>query len=337
MNAAKKILFRVDAGGKVGLGHYYRSLNLASALSERGHIVVFLHQPSVFWSTQKDFPYKHYSLSLDSSEQDMLSICASENADIFYVDGILPFTPQFILEIKKRAKVVFYQNLSDSRYLADVFILPSIHQTEDFFLPFQDSGTTVYSGLAYFTFNKEIEKYTPNSFTEESKIQKIAVIAGGSDPRNLLHTLYEMLDEEVLLENFKFTFYYGNDYMHKDTIPADLKKNTSFTLYDVDGILSHDVLIAAFGVSAYEFMCLGMPVIGIGHQKSNADALRIVAEKTGAIYDMGEIDDMNKERFNTTLVTLFQKKRELVKMIQRATEILDKHGVSRVANILECL
>lgn len=333
----KKILFRVDAGGKIGLGHYYRSLNLASVLSERGHVVVFLHVPSAFWDALKNFPYKHYSLSPDDSEREMVSICASENADIFYVDGILPFTSQFILEIKKMAKVVFYQNLSDSRHLSEVFILPSIHQNDDFFVPFKDSGTIVYRGLAYFTFNKEIEKYAPKIFIEKFKVQKIAVIAGGSDPRNILRTIYEMLDEEVLLQNFEFTFFYGNDYVHKETIPTNLKRNTSFKRYDIDGILSHDVLIAAFGVSAYEFMCLGMPIIGIGHQKSNADALKIVAEKTEAIYDMGLIDDMNKELFNTTLVKLSQEGTNLVKMAQRAVQILDKHGVVRVANILESL
>ncbi|OJV37850.1 MAG: hypothetical protein BGO33_07880 [Bacteroidia bacterium 43-41] len=332
----KKILFRVDAGDQVGLGHYYRSLNLALTLKERGHEIVFVHLPSAFWDNLKEFPFKHCVLSFESAEYEMVSICLKEKIDIFYADGIIPFTSQFIHEVKKKAKVVFYQNLSGSKHLANVFILPSIHQDDVFWRAFDGSGTTIYRGLQYFTFNREIEKYTPKNFTLRSNLEKIAVIAGGSDPGNVLLTLYEMLDEE-LLQKASFTFFYGNDYLHEEKIPVRLKKNTSFQQYKIRKILSHDVLIAAFGVSAYEFMYLGMPVIGLGHQEANADALKVVARKTGAIYDLGAIDHIQKETFNKTISSLLQDKDKLEDISQKAKQLLDIRGVYRVADILENL
>lgn len=333
----KKILFRVDAGGQVGLGHYYRSLNLALTLKDRGYEILFVHQASEFWDNLKDFPFKHYELFPETAENDMISICRDQQAAVFYADGIIQFSPQFIQEIKKTAKVIFYQNLTDAKVLADVFILPSIHQDDAFFAPFENSGTVVYKGLEYFTFNKEIEQYTPISLQNDLSVESVAVTAGGSDPRNVLLTLYEMLDERDTLRNIKFTFFYGNDYLYKNEIPIKLKNNVSFLPYNTRSIISHDIIIAAFGVSAYEFMCLGKPVIGIGHQKTNANALKLVAERTEAIFDMGLIDDLCKENFNTTLKSLIQNVDKLVNMSQKAKRILDTQGICRVVDILEKL
>lgn len=333
----KKILFRVDAGGKVGLGHFYRSLNLALTLKERGHEVVFTHLSSAFWQAISDFSFRHYELSFNNVESEMLSIICDEKVSIFYVDGIITFSSQFIQEVKKMAKIVFYQNLSDSKALSDVFFLPSIHQDEAFFEAFRSSTTVVYKGLEYFTFNKEIEQYSPITFQNTTPVKSVAVIAGGSDPRNVLLTLYEMLDEQRLLKDVEFVFFYGNDYLYKNKIPIELKNNVSFLPYNTSLIMSHDVIIAAFGVSAYEFMCLGKPVIGVGHQKTNADALKVVAEKTNAIFDMGVIDDLDIETFNNTISSLLQDKSKLMTMSYRAKEILDTKGINRVVNILENL
>ena len=46
-------LFRVDAGGKVGLGHFYRSVTLAHEITKRGHNVIFQHEKSIFWNSIK--------------------------------------------------------------------------------------------------------------------------------------------------------------------------------------------------------------------------------------------------------------------------------------------
>lgn len=333
----KKILFRVDAGGQVGLGHYYRSLNLALTLKDRGYEILFVHQASEFWDNLKDFPFKHYELFPETAENDMISICRDQQAAVFYADGIIQFSPQFIQEIKKTAKVIFYQNLTDAKVLADVFILPSIHQDNAFFAPFENSGTVVYKGLEYFTFNKEIEKYDSLTFEKDKSVNKIAVTAGGSDPRNILLTLYEILDEGNISQQVEVAFFYGNDYLYKNNIPEKLKDYVSFLPYSTGKIVTYDLLIASFGVSAYEFMCLGMPVIGIGHQKSNAEALRILSAKTGAIYDLGLIDDLGKETFNATLNSLINNTEKLAAMSQKAKRILDTQGICRVVDILEKL
>ena len=110
----KKILFRVDAGGKVGLGHFYRSFNLALVLKNKGYLVTFVHEKSNFWDGITDFEFQHIELESSNANNNMFDICYKENYTILYVDGILEFSEVSIKKIKSKTKVVFYQNIMDS-------------------------------------------------------------------------------------------------------------------------------------------------------------------------------------------------------------------------------
>lgn len=151
-----KILFRVDAGGEVGLGHYYRSIALANKLAEKGHKIYFVHMASRFWSNEKsnNIPFQTFEVnSLKHCNE--LSVIKEYSIDILYVDGIIEYNKQYMNQIKSYVKIVFYQNLSNSRSFSDIFILPSIHQKKEFFLDF-GKRTQVYQGLKYFTFHDKV-------------------------------------------------------------------------------------------------------------------------------------------------------------------------------------
>ena len=336
-NFKKKILFRVDAGGEIGLGHFYRSVNLVGLLIKRGHEVTIIHLPSDFWSLIPETDLLHLSLTSDDCEEEMLKIFYMLKPDIFYVDGIISFTEFFIEQIKKTSKVVFYQNLSDSKHLCDVFILPSIHQNEVFFKSFKKFNTLIFKGLEYFTFNSRISQIEQKKISLDNKVRQIAVMAGGSDPANILLRFYNMVKISRLLEVFSFTFFYGTDYLFKDSIPREPERNVSFCLFDAENILKNDMLVATFGVSAYEFMYLGVPVLGIGHQESNTKALEVLAKKTGGIYNLGLIDNLSSELLNETFDYLIRNPHLLKEQVINAWACLDLMGIERVTTILEDL
>ncbi|WGK64723.1 hypothetical protein [Croceiramulus getboli] len=130
------ILFRVDAGEKVGLGHFYRAVGLARFLSRSGHTVQFVHRSSSFWSALKEFEFDRYSFSEQYCDQEMIRLCNDLNCDVLFIDAIITFKPHIFDSLNKQIKTFFYQNISSSRHLCDVFILPSIHQDASFFLHF---------------------------------------------------------------------------------------------------------------------------------------------------------------------------------------------------------
>lgn len=324
----KTILFRVDAGGKIGLGHFYRSLSLATTLKKAGWEVVFVHLKSTFWENQKNFPFKHFIIESNESSY-AIQLLNQFDCKFFYVDGIIDFSIKFIDEVKKNAKVIFYQNLTDCKIYSDVYIIPSIHQDNNFYKDFS-SNTKIFKGLSYFIFNQSILSFKKKAFPE--KINKIAVISGGSDPKNVLLTVSELIKFEDF-KSIEFIFFYGNDYLHKEKIPENL--NQKFKLFDWNEIYSSDLVISSFGVSTYELLLLNIQVLSIGFQESNANASNYLANATKSFSHIGLIDDITEELINQNLETIISNTSLRKKYYQNMNNLLDFNGSERILKILE--
>lgn len=333
----KKILFRVDAGGKVGLGHFYRSYSLAKALTKSNFEIKFVYIKSSFWSDViKTFEFDTFALSADNANEEMVDLCVKEQVDILYVDGIISFLKENLDRLPKRCKVVFYQNISDSKHLSDVYILPSIHQTVSFFKKFDNQKTQIFQGLKYFTFNEKISKLPVKEVQLKSEVNKIGIICGGSDPKNVMMTLYKLIDFEKN-KNISFSFFYGVNYMHKNTLPSKEIKNVSFLPFEMHQINSCDFLIAAFGVSTYEFMALGMPIISLGHQKSNAEASKVLSNETKSVYHLGVIDELTKKEVNFAIQTLVNNSEKRKLLSDNSKKNIDLKGIERIKKIIESI
>ena len=328
-----KILFRVDAGGQIGLGHFYRSLNLADQLKKKGHIIIFSHLHSLFWSkiTANGFGFENKKLDIDFSEIQTYDFIINNDIDIYYVDGIIDFSETFIENLKGKVKTIFYQNIGDSRQYADIFILPSIHQKIEFFDIFTEK-TKIYKGLKYLIFNSSVYQMEQKQIFN-TVISDVAITAGGSDPENTLLKIYELINN-LNISNINFIFFYGTDYLYRDDIPNNLSSNMKFKLYDLNDILRNDLVISSFGVSTYEFLCLGMPVISFGYKKGNADASDYLAIRTNSFISLGRVDDLTdivlKNAFEK--IGSFEKRVELSNNSKR---IIDFKGIKRVIYIIE--
>lgn len=328
-----KILLRVDAGGKTGLGHFYRSVSLAQELESRGHTVIFSHLKSDFWNAEinNSFPFQHIELDSYNSENETSELIIKKDIDVFYVDGIINYNKDFIDKVKLNSIVVFYQNLSPSRVYADIFITPSIHQEDSFYRSFTDK-TRIYKGLKFFTFHPFILKLKPKVNINPT-LSSIAVSAGGSDPNNTLLAIYNLVAKEIY-KNIKFVFYYGKNFLHKESIPSKPPTNIQFLLFNHVDILKHDILITSFGVSTYEFLYLGMPIMSYGHQISNASASDFLENQTNSLISLGEINKITEEKFKRAITEI--KKQTVRKTLTfKASSMLDLKGAKRIVEIIE--
>jgi spore coat polysaccharide biosynthesis predicted glycosyltransferase SpsG len=327
-----KVLFRVDAGGITGLGHFYRSVSLANKLRQRGHSVYFVFMPTRFWSniSKSDFLFKTFEIADDKPTLE-LDIIDYLQIDIFFVDGIISYESDYLDKIKKRAKVVFYQNLSSSKNLADIFILPSINPDKDFFKDFSEH-TIVYKGLEYFTFNENILNLTPKQ--SAGKVSNIGIIAGGSDPKNTMHQIIKIIDLNKF-KDYTFNAYLGVDQMYRESAISRKKSNIKFYEFDHSDIMKNDFLISAFGVSTYEFLALGMPILAFGHQPSNAITSDYLAMKTHSLISLGLITSIDSEILNNAIYKLIHSKETRQSLTDNSKSILDLKGPDRIIDILE--
>ena len=106
---------------------------------------------------------------------------------------------------------------------------------------------------------------------------------------------------------------------------------------DVTVIFTLVETINTFGVSTYELIYLGVPVITIGHVRKNAEGSACLAEKYGLNYDLGLIDDLTREKFFSTLKTLIKNPKQLEKMQDKSIGLIDGLGANRVAKLIHSL
>lgn len=330
----KKILFRVEAGGNVGLGHFYRSYNLALSLRRINYFVTFVHLKSSFWDKIKDFEFEHIELNSNHPNKNMFDLCLKKKFELLYVDSIIEINEKYINKLDGKTKIIFYQNISESRHLADVFILPSIHQEKPFFEKFNLSKVKIFQGLKYFTFNSKVSELKSKQIDDIGRLTRIGIICGGSDPKNVMLLIFKMIDYNKW-SDLSFYFYYGDNYMHHNTLPEIYPNNVNFSPYNLECINKNDVLIASFGVSTYEFMALGMPIISVGHEKANANASQILKDKTKSIYHLGFIDSLTSKKLNKTIGKFVIDLKIRKKLIKKATKIIDLKGINRVVSIIE--
>lgn len=327
------ILMRVDAGGIIGLGHYFRSIKLIESFSRRGHQTFILHKESEVWNE----PYINKGinrLSFGENNEESITLKMVEELDIhvYFVDTPLMISPNLIEKIGKHALVVFYQNLSQIRHLCDLYFLPSLHQNSDFFHSFTDS-TKVYQGLEYFTFNQTIEKFARLQ-TVQDDVKRIGFITGGSDPTNVLLKLYALVDFGRW-PAIDFVFYFGINYLFKSQIPSILPENVTFEEFTHEKGRTCDILVSAFGVSTYEFMYLGIPTIAVGHQESNAKAANFLDKEKGAIMSLGEIRCVDRLAFNNVLIELISNKNKRLDLVKNSNVLLDLQGPERIIDKIE--
>lgn len=324
-----KILFRVDAGEEIGLGHYYRSIALANELELKGHHISFICTYSDFWkqTIEEGFSKPVFFLQTNGCEYEIIS---KHSFDALFVDGNIVYTIDEATKIKELVPLIMYQNLTESRFYADIYILPSIHQNASFFVNFS-SKTKIFKGLQYFTFNEKIKTQKINRISRE--VSSIAITTGGSDPNNVLLSLYKLISIKNQFQDIQFTFFYGKNFMHKELIPDDVQ-NFDFKEFDMANIVKSDLVISAFGVTSYELLALGIPLICIGHQKSTADASDYLAEYSETFISLGIYNTLTSTKLNNTIKSLlgYDARKEFSK---KAKILLDFKGVNRVANIIE--
>ena len=324
-----KILFRVDAGGVIGLGHFFRSFALANELELRGHEVVFICKYSEFWmqTVNEGFNKPVHFIEENKSEYDFLS---DGNFNLLFVDGSILYTEETLIKIRSLVPVIMYQNLTESRFKSDIYILPSIHQDEYFFTGFSEK-TEIYVGLKYFTFNEVLK--TKQSVQISKTVKKIGVSSGGSDPKNVLLSIYDLISSTWYSQEIYFVFFYGKNFMHKAALP---ETNTKFQIkeFDLDEMVKCDIVISAFGVTTYELLYLGVPIIAVGHQKSTSSAANFLAEFSKAFISLGNIESVDAEDFRVSIERIL-KYEDRISLSNKAKALLDLNGLNRIADIIE--
>jgi UDP-2,4-diacetamido-2,4,6-trideoxy-beta-L-altropyranose hydrolase len=340
----KKILFRVDGHQAVGLGHLIRCKAIADNLLKRDKSteIVFLSKLDEF--TEKLINNKDYQLIRiinHEKEEDVLSEYLNHvHADILIIDNVFDYEPQYITALRKKIQVILFHYFRPACFYADKFILPSAHTAGNIInnAQWNLSDTQFFYGPEYIIINQEIQKVKKKreAFKPRKKKLNLVVTTGGSDPKAVLIKLVKWLSESAI-ENIDVCILKGQSFMHDlrlnqliDKIPPNIR----ITTYNSEELILADIAVSTFGVSTYELMYLGIPVLSIGHAVPNAQGSNLIQKRFNSLIDLGLMDNLNRTDFFFELVRLIKSTELRNYLTESGKKIVDGKGLDRVIDAI---
>ncbi len=315
------IIIRTDGDSKIGMGHVFRTLNLASILIKKNNIL-FLTTNRLVKSLIKMKGFQCRLLPQKISEQK--KFLKNIHSDILILDKKNEST-LLINQFKKMSKVFFaIDYIGKNSHLIPFGIN----------ILYPKSGTTTnFSGLEYAILN--------NNFKNSKKISKsvtsIIILQGGADSDCFIPKIITTLNE--LEHSFKITAVVGHSFKCWNELKI-AKKNCKRTIKILKNIsnmhnemIKHDMAITAGGMTVLELCRCGIPCLVLGSTKQEEETACIL-EKHGYGINLGF-----SKRFPKTL--LLKQTNHLIQnydlrksMNKIGSKLIDGKGAIRVANII---
>lgn len=265
---AKRIIYVTDGGNKMGLGHVYQSITFAKTLMNLAEISFLTKSDETVASKIKEAGFHTLRVPDDPA---ILNFIEKSRPDIVIIDKI--DVAEFLAkQIKDRKiKLVIFTNLTDANRYADIAVTADIGSNFKN-VRFRDSQTdTLYFyGPKYWIFREEFHELHRMKKVTPKNTDRIMTIFGGGDPSNLTTLVAKEL--LTLPDHIKIDIVLGASFANYDSLNRVLEDykavNRAINIHkDIPYVaeLMHkaDLVIASPGLSAFEALYVGTPIIVI--------------------------------------------------------------------------
>jgi UDP-2,4-diacetamido-2,4,6-trideoxy-beta-L-altropyranose hydrolase len=321
-NQTFEIYIKVNGDSKIGMGHVYRTLNLAMPLKQKHIKIIFLTKNKIVQQmVKKKFDCKLLSNNIKKEKNTISKI----NSDVVILDE-KDENPEILKILKKSfSKIYAIDYVGKNKNLIDVGIN----------MLYPKSGVTKYSfsGLNYAILNK--------NFTQKRKIKKtvssILILQGGADTHCLIPQVIKSLN--LVNHEFSITVVVGPSFSCWNEL--EIAKNDSQKplkiIHNVKNMssvmLKHDLAITAGGMTLLELSRCGIPsIVTCGEKLEEETAL--LMQKHGFGINLGFNKKINSKQLaeSTSNMILNYKLRQ--KMNKVGPKLVDGRGAFRVAKLI---
>lgn len=264
-----------DGNSTLGMGHVYQSLTLAETLLHVKDI-----NANITFITKSDKPI------VDLIEKKEFKVIYLQNDDIIFdklkelkpdriIFDKLDVSPDLAKNIKEKLgiKLIVFTNLTEANNYADVTVLADIGSDfENIYKIDPVSGKVEFYGPKYWLLRPEFYQYQKDKSSLNKPIKNIMLMFGGADPCNISSgVLNELLKMNV---KFNITLVLGDAFEYHQELNEVLTSNNS-SLSSVkivekitnvgETMFNNDLVFASPGLSFFESLAVGTPIIGF-HQ-----------------------------------------------------------------------
>lgn len=252
----KKIAIYVNGNNIRGMGHVYRSLELADE---------FYSKPDIFYNIDQTdkamFGNTTHNLIAIKSEQELFEYVKREKYNIL-INDVLETSLTYMETLKKispEMKVINFEDDGEGMYKADL-VINALYQNEQ--------CMQMKSGYRYYIAPKLFLLYSPIMIKE--KVEKVFISFGGSDPQNYTQRLLNIITREKY-NKYEFIIVIGRAYEEVQKIMEYNKYPNIDVCYDVKNmpeVMSMcDIAVTSRGRTGYELALLGIPTISMAQNE----------------------------------------------------------------------
>lgn len=266
-----KIAFITDGGLEMGMGHVQQSITLAEELKDRAEIFFLTKSDEAVVNQIEDAGFITFKLNNDN---EMLNLVQEIRPSTVIIDKI-DVDEDFARRLKDslKVKLAIFTNLTPANKFADIAVTADIgSQFRNIKFLDEKTNTLYFYGPKYWVLRNEFCKFKKKVKKLRNKVEKIVLIFGGSDVSNLTSTVANELLS--LNDDFKIDIILGAHFEHLDMLDQVLaqypSKKENVNVYKniknvAELMYKADLVIACPGLSAFEALCVGTPVIVMPH------------------------------------------------------------------------
>lgn len=339
MTLQRSVLFRLDAGRALGLGHGLRCFALAHALARMGWSCRFAVNPGaeallrdiadVPWAFIEDDAFADPS-AMPTSYQDALKAADLLIVDHYRLDADYECACRALVD-----RVLVVDDLVDRTHAADLIVDTTYGRTAGAYAALAP-GTPCLAGAAYALLAPAFPAARAGALARRAKAgpaRNVLVTLGGAPPEELLERLGRIARRAVPDAEIHIAAG-GSD------APA-LRGEPGVVIHrgrvDMAALTAKaDLAFAAGGSSAWERCCLGLPTVLVEIADNQRDVARSLAE-AGVVVRAGVLDAASDATLIEAVRTVASDPVYVAEMARRAALICDGLGAARAANAAAAL
>lgn len=275
------ILFRVDGSSNIGMGHVMRSLTIAKEFKKMNCNVIFIskYKEGIKKILEEGFEVRklklkdninsvgfHYgdASELEGEIEDIKRVFACfEQIDLLLIDSY-NVTDKFFLEMKKYVnKLAYIDDLDKFCEHIDILINGNVTANDMGYQKYREDQV-LFLGTKYNLIRDEFKNLPKREIN--SKVRKVMITTGGSDPYHITSKLLNIFLEKEEYKNLEFSVIVGQGFRDKGILEAFSEKHPNVVLrknvkYMSKIMMECDIAISAGGGTLYELCSCGTPTI----------------------------------------------------------------------------
>jgi len=324
-----QILIRADGSKEKGLGDLTSSMNIARQMEDKYQFVFASKNYEQGIDFVKSQGYDVLVLPIDNGEREDLRIMkeyCDRHGIGFCIVQLVPNNPSFVKKLSKFVKTLMVDFDGGIEVASDILLCWDLDANKKNY-KFSRPDTVSLLGPKYAPLKKDVIRYRKEGYG--SKIERVAVTTGGSDPHNITFKLLGAL--ERLDKAHRFNFILGPGFERFDEFKDKASERFGHVRNPENPheIFSEsDLVISTGGLTCFELAALGAPFIGISNVPHEARRLKKL-DSLGVCKFVSMGGDLGG-KIARALESLSSKEtRE--KMGERGKSLVDGRGAGRVA------